>query len=326
MQTPIPSGFSAASTATDVIAGIDLSGKTAVVTGGYAGLGLETARVLRDAGAHVIVPARDMAKGRKALDGEASIEVLPMDLADPASIDAFAKQVVDRGGPVHLLINNAGVMACPLERDARGYERQFATNHLGHYQLTVRLWPALRRARGARVVSVSSRGHRYSPVVFDDPHFEQREYNPWASYGQSKTANILFALGVDERGKADGIRAFSLHPGAIVTDLARYMSEEEMRNFGAIDEHGQPVVDIERGMKSVAQGAATSVWAATSPMLDGKGGLYLEDSDIAPILDDATVAAEDLRNLHGVRPYAIDPDAADALWELSEKQTGASLA
>lgn len=326
MQTPIPSGFNAASTATDVIAGIDLSGKTAVVTGGYAGLGLETARVLRDAGAHVIVPARDMAKARKALDGEADIEVLPMDLADPASIDAFAKQVVDRGGPVHLLINNAGVMACPLERDARGYERQFATNHLGHYQLTVRLWPALRKARGARVVSVSSRGHRYSPVVFDDPHFEHREYNPWASYGQSKTANILFALGVDKRGQADGIRAFSLHPGAIVTDLARYMSEEEMRSFGAIDEHGQPVVDIERGMKSVAQGAATSVWAATSPMLDGKGGLYLEDSDIAPILDDATVAAEDLRNLHGVRPYAIDPDAADALWELSEKQTGASLA
>jgi Dehydrogenases with different specificities (related to short-chain alcohol dehydrogenases) len=326
MQTPIPSGFNAGSTASDVIAGIDLSGKTAVVTGGYAGLGLETARVLRDAGAHVIVPARDMAKARKALDGEAGIEVLPMDLADPASIDAFAKQVVDRGGPVHLLINNAGVMACPLERDARGYERQFATNHLGHYQLTVRLWPALQKARGARVVSVSSRGHRYSSVVFDDPHFEHREYDPWASYGQSKTANILFALGVDKRGKADGIRAFSLHPGAIVTDLARYMSEEEMRNFGAIDEHGQPVVDIERGMKSVAQGAATSVWAATSPMLDGKGGLYLEDSDIAPILDDATVAAEDLRNLHGVRPYAIDPDAADALWELSEKQTGIRIA
>ncbi|QWT20038.1 SDR family NAD(P)-dependent oxidoreductase [Bacillus sp. NP157] len=326
MQTPIPSGFNAASTAADVIAGLDLTGKNAIVTGGYAGLGLETARTLRDAGARVIVPARDMAKARKALDGEAGIDVLPMDLADPASIDAFARQVLDRGEALHILVNNAGVMACPLERDARGYERQFATNHLGHYQLTARLWPALRRAKGARVVAVSSRGHRYSPVVFDDVHFERRDYDPWLGYGQSKTANILFAVGADARGKADGIRVFSLHPGAIVTDLARYMSVDDMRNFGAIDDEGKPVVDLARGMKSVAQGAATSVWAATSPMLDGKGGLYLEDSDIAPMLDDATVAAEDLRNLHGVRPYAIDPDAADALWELSEKETGVGIA
>jgi NAD(P)-dependent dehydrogenase (short-subunit alcohol dehydrogenase family) len=326
MQHPLPSGLGAATTAADALAGIDLNGKTAVVTGGYAGLGLETARALRDAGAHVIVPARDMAKAAKALDGEAGIDVLPMDLADPASIDAFAAQVVGRGEPLHMLINNAGVMACPLERDARGFERQFATNHLGHYQLAARLWPALKRAKGARVISVSSRGHRYSPVVFDDPHFERRDYDPWLSYGQSKTANILFAIGADKRGKADGIRAFSLHPGAIVTDLARYMSVDEMRKFGAIDDEGKPVVDIERGMKSVAQGAATSAWAATSALLDGKGGLYLEDCDVAPILDDATLEASDLRNLHGVRPYAVDPDAADALWELSEEQTGVRIA
>lgn len=325
MQSPLPSGFGAATTAAEAIAGIDLTGKHTIVTGGYAGLGLETARTLRDAGARVIVPARDMAKARKALEGEADIDVLPMDLADPASIDAFAQQVLDRGEALHLLINNAGVMACPLERDGRGYERQFATNHLGHYQLTVRLWPALRRAKGARVISVSSRGHRYSPVVFDDPHFERRAYDPWLSYGQSKTANILFAIGVDKRGKSDGIRSFSLHPGAIVTDLARYMSVDDMRKFGAIDDEGKPVVDLNAGMKSVPQGAATSVWAATSPMLNGKGGEYLEDCDIAPILDDATVEAADLRHLHGVRPYAIDPDAADALWELSELQTGVRL-
>jgi NAD(P)-dependent dehydrogenase (short-subunit alcohol dehydrogenase family) len=326
MQHPLPSGLGAATTAADALAGIDLNGKTAVVTGGYAGLGLETTRALRDAGAHVIVPARDMAKAAKALDGEAGIDVLPMDLADPASIDAFAAQVVGRGKPLHMLINNAGVMACPLERDARGFERQFATNHLGHYQLTARLWPALKRAKGARIISVSSRGHRYSPVVFDDPHFERRDYDPWLSYGQSKTANILFAIVADKRGKADGIRAFSLHPGAIVTDLARYMSVDEMRKFGAIDDEGKPVVDIERGMKSVAQGAATSAWAATSALLDGKGGLYLEDCDVAPILDDATLEASDLRNVHGVRPYAVDPDAADALWEMSEEQTGVRIA
>ncbi|QDE41021.1 SDR family NAD(P)-dependent oxidoreductase [Luteibacter pinisoli] len=325
MQTPLPSGFTATSTAADVIAGIDLTGRNAVVTGGYAGLGLETARTLRDAGARVIVPARDMAKARKALDGEAGIEVLPMDLTDPASIDAFAQAVLDRGEPLHLLINNAGVMACPLERNARGYERQFATNHLGHFQLAVRLWPALQRARGARIISVSSRGHRYSPVVFDDIQFERRDYDPWLSYGQSKTANILFAVAADARGKADHIRAFSLHPGAIHTDLARYMTDEDLRRFGAIDDEGKPVVNLAMGFKSVAQGAATSVWGATSPLLDGRGGEYLEDADIAPMLDDATVAANDLINLHGVRDYAIDPAAAEQLWKVSEEQTGVRL-
>lgn len=324
MQSPLPSGFGATTTAAEVIDGIDVTGKRAVVTGGYAGLGLETVRVLLGAGARVTVPARDMDKARRALDG-LDVELLPMDLADPASVDAFARTLVERGDALHLLINNAGVMACPLERDARGYERQFATNHLGHFQLAVRLWPLMRKANGARIVSVSSRGHRFSPVVFDDPHYQHRDYDRWTAYGQSKTANVLFAVGADARGKADGIRAFSLHPGAIMTDLARYMSEEELRGFGVIDSQGKPVKEVAQGMKSVPQGAATSVWAATSAQLDGMGGLYLEDCDVAPLLLTDTTDIAELRKMAGVRPYAVDPDAADALWEMSEKQTDVTL-
>lgn len=324
MQSPLPSGFGAATTAAEVIEGVDLTGKHALVTGGYAGLGLETTRVLLGAGARVTVPARDMDKARRALEG-LNVDLRPMDLADPASVDAFARTLVERGEALHLLINNAGVMACPLERDARGYERQFATNHLGHFQLAVRLWPLLRKANGARIVSVSSRGHRFSPVVFDDPHYRHRDYDRWTAYGQSKTANVLFAVGADARGKADGIRAFSLHPGAIMTDLARYMSEDELRGFGVIDAQGKPVKEVAQGMKSVPQGAATSVWAATSAQLDGMGGLYLEDCDVAPLLlTDANDIAE-LRKMAGVRPYAVDADAADALWEMSEKQTDVTL-
>ena len=196
-QQPIGSGFDAASTTADVIAGIDLSGKVAVVTGGYSGLGRETARTLAAAGADVIVPARDPGRAAAALQGLKRVSVGPMDLLDPASVDAFASRFLATGRPLDILVNSAGIMAAPLARDSRGYESQFATNHLGHFQLTARLWEALSRANGARVVSVSSLGHRYSPVVFDDPNFEHREYNPWAAYGQSKTANILFAVELD---------------------------------------------------------------------------------------------------------------------------------
>jgi NAD(P)-dependent dehydrogenase (short-subunit alcohol dehydrogenase family) len=325
VQTPIHSGFSMASTADEVLAGIDLSGKTAIVTGGYSGIGTETSRALRAAGARVIVPARDLAKARKALDG-IDVTVEPMDLADPASIDAFAERFLARDEPLHILINSAGVMAMPLTRDTRGYEMQFATNHLGHFQLTARLWPALKRAGGARVVSVSSRGHRFAGVDFDDPNFTHREYDPWVAYGQSKTANVLFALGVDKRGEAEGIRAFALHPGAIITDLVRHMSQDDLRARGAIDEEGRPVVDLARGFKSVPQGAATSVWCATSPQLDGMGGVYCEDVEVSPVLVDADNTPGRVSNDVGVRPWAIDPIAVENLWSLSEKLTGVSPA
>ncbi|RYG57281.1 SDR family NAD(P)-dependent oxidoreductase, partial [bacterium] len=227
-QTPIQSGFSAASTAEEVIQGIDLTGKVAIVTGGYSGLGLETARVLRGAGARVIVPARDLAKASTALQG-IDVEIEELDLMDSASIDAFAAKFVASGAPLHVLVNSAGIMASPLTRNQRGYESQFATNHLGHFQLVARLWPVLIKANGARVVSVSSWGHHYGQIDFDDPNFQHREYDPWVGYGQSKTANILFAVELDRLGQSHGVRAFSLHPGSIVgTGLGKHISQEEM--------------------------------------------------------------------------------------------------
>jgi NAD(P)-dependent dehydrogenase (short-subunit alcohol dehydrogenase family) len=324
LQKPIDSGFGAASTASDVIKGIDLTGKIAIVTGGYSGLGLETTRVLHAAGAKIIVPARDSNKAAKALRGLNGIEIEVMDLLDPASIDAFAEKFLDSGRPLHILVNSAGIMASPLTRDARGYEAQFATNHLGHFQLTARLWPALQQAKGARVVAVSSRGHRYSPIVFEDPHFEHREYDPMSAYGQSKTANILFALALDKRGKAENIRAFSVHPGSIVnTDLNRYTTKEILRKMGVIDEQGNPILDPLRQLKTVEQGASTSVWCATNPKLANIGGVYCENNDVASIVTNPDpmdpLSGADSKGNFGVMLHAVDPEAAERLWNLSEQ-------
>ncbi len=319
LQRPIHSGFGAASTADEVIKGIDLSGKIAIVTGGYSGLGLETARVLRSAGVRVIVPARDHGKAVRALQ-DLDVEIEAMNLLDPASINAFAGRFLASGQPLHILVNSAGIMACPLTRDARGYEAQFATNHLGHFQLTTRLLPALRRANGARVVSVSSRGHRYSPVVFEDPNFERRDYDRWAAYGQSKTANILFAVALDNREKANGVRAFSVHPGSIVgTGLEKHVTHDELRAMGVIDERGNPVRDPARELKTVEQGAATSVWCATSPQLDAMGGIYCENCDVArPATQVIADVGASIPNF-GVMAYAVESEAANRLWGLSEQ-------
>jgi NAD(P)-dependent dehydrogenase (short-subunit alcohol dehydrogenase family) len=318
-QAPLNSGFGPATAAAEVIAGRDLSGKIAIVTGGYAGIGLETARALTSAGARVIVPARDMDRARQALAPISGAQPEPLDLLDPASIDAFADRFLSSGQPVHILVNNAGIMANPLTRDSRGFESQFSTNHLGHFRLTVRLWPALQQAHGARVVSVSSRAHRISGVDFQDPNFERRPYDPWVAYGQSKTANVLFALKLDALGKDHNVRAFSLHPGGILTNLAKHMSPEQIRAQGAIDDEGRPVIDPSRGMKNVEQGAATSVWCATSPQLDGLGGLYCEDCDVA------VMTTEFHPQSRGVWPWAVDAESADRLWILSERLTGAHL-
>ncbi|PTL78842.1 oxidoreductase [Vitiosangium sp. GDMCC 1.1324] len=310
-QAPIHSGFGERTTAREVLGNRRLDGTIAVVTGGYAGVGLETTRVLSAAGATVIVPARTPDKARAVLAGMARVELERLDLFAPASIDAFAERFLASGRPLHMLVNNAGIMATPLVRDARGFESQLATNHLGHFQLTARLWPALRKANGARVVCLSSRGHRRAAIDFEDPHFERRPYDKWIAYGQSKTATALFALGLDVRGEPHHIRAFSVHPGAILTELVRSLSGEELRAIGSAS-----TGDF---YKTPEQGAATSVWCATSPQLDGMGGVYCEDVDIAEAVP------ADFPEPRGVRPWARDPKLAERLWTKSEEWAGVKL-
>jgi NAD(P)-dependent dehydrogenase (short-subunit alcohol dehydrogenase family) len=319
-QAPIGSGFGASSTAAEVIAGRDLTGKTVVVTGGYSGIGVETVRAFRSAGAKVVVPARDLAKAKANLADMPDVRLEIMDLLDPGSIDAFAERFLRDHEKVHILVNNAGIMAPPLTRDARGYESQFAANHLGHFQLTCRLWPALVAAEGARVVAVSSYAHRRAGIDLHDPNFERREYDPWLAYGQSKTANALFAVALDSIEQRQGVRAFSVHPGGIVTGLIRHMSQAELDASGIIDKTGKPVIDPENNKKTPQQGAATSVWCATSPQLNGMGGVYCQDCDIARALP-----SDDSKEMHGVRPRATDPVAAGRLWQLSEQLTGAAI-
>lgn len=313
-QAPIDSPFGYRSTALEVIGGIDLTGKTAFVTGGYSGLGTEVVRALAAAGARVLVGARRPDKAAEDLaEVTGAVEIVELDLSDPASIDACAEEVARRTGQLDIVINNAAIMACPLARDARGYESQFATNHLGHFQLTARIWPLLKAANGARLVSVSSIGHRLNGLSIEDPNFEHRDYDKWLAYGQAKSANALFALQLDKLGAAHGVRAFAVHPGGIVTPLQRHLTMEEQKAMGWFDEAGT----VNPMFKSPAEGASTSVWCATSPLLDGMGGVYCEDCNIgAPVGDPPPRAS-------GVWPHIRDESLAAALWDKSEAMTGA---
>lgn len=323
-QQPLGSGFHAATTATDVLQGIDLAGKIAIVTGGSAGIGLETTRVLAAAGATVIVPARDTEKAKHHLQGLANVELETMDLVDPDSIDAFAERFLASGRPLHLLINNAGIMWVPLRRDRRGIESQLATNYLGAFQLVARLWPALKQARGARVVNVSSFGHQMAPFHFEDPNFEHRAYHTLEGYGQSKTASNLFTVALDQRGQAAGVRAYAVHPGSINgTELAREASLELLQQMGFCDAQGNVLPAVAATLKTIPQGAATTVWCATSPLLANLGGVYCEDADVAE-LDEGQIAhrPDDPSTARGVQPYSLDEASAQRLWTLSEQLTG----
>lgn len=326
-QHPIGSGFTASSTTEDVLKGIDLSDMNVIVTGGHVGLGLETTRALSQAGASVTVGSRDPDGAAPALAGMERVEIVQLDLLDPTSIDAFAGRYLGSGRPLHILINNAGIMGGPLVRDARGYESQFATNHLGHFQLTLGLLPALHAARGARIVNVTSGGHRLSDIRWDDPHFATG-YEPMLGYGQSKTANVLFAVELDRRWAADGIRGYAVHPGVIVgTDLGPSrpedgdaVTDEQLRVMGLVDDSGRPIIDPDRGMKTPQQGASTSVFAATSPLLADIGGVYLKDNDISPLDTPRPVNFGAERDIPAeVVPHAVDPESAQRLWELSER-------
>jgi NAD(P)-dependent dehydrogenase (short-subunit alcohol dehydrogenase family) len=315
--------FDMKSTTDQVLEGIDLSGKLALVTGASSGLGVETSRVLAAKGARVVMAARDVAKIEQAAASisakhpNAQLEVMQLHLDRPASVRAFAKAFLANHPALNLLINNAGVMACPLMRTAEGWEMQFATNHLGHFLLANLLVPALAAGKPARVVSVSSAGHQFSPVVFEDVHFEKRPYDKWASYGQSKTANVLFALELDRRYAARGIRAFSNHPGGIMTELGRHLTPEDIK---FIQDRAAQRSSSGGGMtwKTPEQGAATQVWAATAPELDGRGGLYLEDVQISGTTPPPGSA--------GCAPHALDAEAAKQLWALSEQTLGERFA
>jgi NAD(P)-dependent dehydrogenase (short-subunit alcohol dehydrogenase family) len=309
--------FGSDSTAAEVIEGIDLSGKRAIVTGGSSGIGVETARALASAGAEVTLAVRDTQAGERtaseisATTGRA-VHVGRLDLADQASVAEFAASWT---GPLHLLINNAGVMALQeLILTPDGWELQFATNHLGHFALALGLHDALAAAGDARIVSLSSRGHLRSPVVFADINFSSRPYDPWLAYGQSKTANILFAVEVTRRWAGDGITANAVHPGAIAeTNLSRHMNREELGSLRASGTFR---------FKEIGQGAATSVLVATSPQLEGIGGRYFEDCNQAPVLghdlaDQTGPAGYRPLEQGGVAGYALDPDNARRLWELS---------
>lgn len=321
MADRITSPFGAKSTAREVVAGHDLSGRVAIVTGAATGIGVETARALAEAGAEVIIAARKPELGEEVanqINEEVGMKRVSFGMLDLSSLEAirhFAHRWGDRR--LNLLINNAGVMACPLSRTVDGLEMQIGTNHFGHFLLSVLLAPNLvdgaeHSGHRSRLVSLSSIGHRRSPVNFEDPNYLTRSYDKWEAYGQAKTANSLFAVGFDKRFRDKGVNANAVMPGGIMTPLQRHLPLEEQQALGWIDENGKP----REGFKTTEQGAATSVWAAVGDELDGVGGLYLEDCNQAVPWSKENPWA-------GVMPHALDPEAAERLWALSVQTTGA---
>ena len=316
--------FGATSTTDEVLAGVNLSGKRVLVTGVSAGLGVETARALAAHGAHVVGAARNLAKAKRATQQVladaahgGSLELVELDLASLASVRACAQALLAQDKRFDLVIANAGVMATPFGHTADGFETQFGTNHLGHFVLVNRIVPLL--ARGARVVNLSSAGHRFANVDLEDPNFQHTPYAEFVAYGRSKTANILFTVEFDRRHKGDGVRAAAVHPGGIRTELVRHMDPTVLQTM--VDRinadhaaRGEPPYS----WKTIPQGAATSVWAGVVASAEDVGGRYCEDCHVSQVVEDENL--NDIRE--GVRPYALDPEPAKALWALSEKMVG----
>ena len=310
MQKPFQTSYTARTKTDEVIQDIDLIGKVAIITGGYAGLGLETTKTLASAGATVIVPSRNVEKAKEALVGIPNTILYPaiFDLSKRSTIDYFLQWFNENYLKLDILVNSAGIMAIPLTRDEMGNEMQLSTNYLGHYYLTKGLLPKLQKANGARVVHLSSRAHRFSPFHFDDPNFIQSHYDKWTAYGQAKTAVSLFSVAIDELFKKDLIRSFTVHPGSVVTGLSSNLSDEELATMSAIKSNGERGYDqYNDEHKTTSEGAATIVWCATSPQLNGFGGVYCENVNIAPI-------STEKNDKVGVKPWAIDKDLALKLW------------
>jgi NAD(P)-dependent dehydrogenase (short-subunit alcohol dehydrogenase family) len=312
-QKNLNSGFGAKSEPSEILDGINLSGKTAIVTGGYSGIGIETTRALSEAGANVIIPARRTEEAMVALDGIIPKDhIFEMDLSDLDSIKRFT-DLVKSNLSLSILINNAGIMACAESKTSNGWDLQFAVNHIGHFVLTHELIDSMDQSSGARIINLSSTAHKFSGICWDDIHF-LNSYDKWVSYGQSKTATSLFSIELDRRLKDKNIRSFAVHPGGIFTPLQRHLQQEEMVAMGWLNADGSLSDLAKAGFKSSTQGASTSLWAATSSQLDNKGGLYCENCDVANL-----AGGSPEERYFGVRDWAVDSDEAKKLWHSTEK-------
>jgi NAD(P)-dependent dehydrogenase (short-subunit alcohol dehydrogenase family) len=313
-QIQINSGFGAKSEPKEILNEIDLTGKIALVTGGYSGIGLETTKALVEVGAEVIIPARRVSIAKKELSGIIEDKnIIEVNLADPSSVIKVVEQLLDSNLTLDILINNAGIMACPQMPTKEGWDLQFAVNHIGHFILTKGLMPAMQKADEPRLVTLSSTGHKLSGIQWDDVNFEN-SYDKWQAYGQSKTAASLLAVEINTRMKNRGIKSYSVHPGGIVTPLQRHLENEEMVALGWKKEDGSLSDMAAAAFKSPSQGASTTLWCATSPMLNDISGVYCEDCDVAPRQSDGPEA-----RYVGVADWAVDTDEATKLWELTEQ-------
>jgi NAD(P)-dependent dehydrogenase (short-subunit alcohol dehydrogenase family) len=317
LQKPIESGFNAKTNADEIIKNIDLNEKIAIVTGGYSGIGIETTRALINSGAEVIIPAKRPEVAIKNLEGIVSKEnVIEMDLSDLNSVKNFTDGYKENFNRLDLLINNAGIMACPETRIGDNWESQIAVNHFGHFLLTKELMDMMAGNGGGRFISLSSSAHSLTGILWDDMHFLSNPYDKWMAYGQSKTASSLIAIEFDRLMKDKGVRGFSVHPGGIITPLQRHLQKEEMVALGWMNEDGSPTELTKNFFKTTSQGASTTLWCATNPSLNNIGGVFCEDCDIAKIKSEVD---ESMQRYFGVADWAVDVDEASKLWELTDK-------